>query len=199
MFRVKIAVFSVLISGAVLIAFGLFFLTVIGRVAMDRMDREVLTLGESQLHVWHPKEHWEDFDRSLRAGTVEPGLRIEKRIRPGVTIPADPDLIRMAILDLTANAVKYNIDGGLIRFHLTVDDNHARLTIANTGALIPDTERERIFERFHRLDRSRSRVPGTGLGLSLAREIVRAHRGVLHLEAAADNLNAFSLSLPCRG
>ncbi|MCP4628908.1 MAG: hypothetical protein GY850_36180, partial [bacterium] len=51
LFRVKIALLSVLISGAVLITFGLFFLTVISKFGMDRIDREILTLGESQLHV----------------------------------------------------------------------------------------------------------------------------------------------------
>ncbi|MCP4751619.1 MAG: hypothetical protein GY866_12050, partial [Proteobacteria bacterium] len=67
MFRIKIALLSVLISSTVLIAFGLFFLTVIGKVGMSRIDRETLALGESQLLVWHSKEHWQEFDRSLRS------------------------------------------------------------------------------------------------------------------------------------
>lgn len=66
MFRFKIALFSVLISGTVLVLFGLFFLSVISTVELKRIDRELLALGESQLHIWHSKEHWENFDRSLR-------------------------------------------------------------------------------------------------------------------------------------
>ncbi len=133
------------------------------------------------------------------ASVIGPHLNIEKHIRPGVIALADPDLLRMVISGLTTNAVKYNLDDGLIRFRLTVQNNHALFTISNTGVLIPDEERERIFDRFYRLDKSRShRVPGTGLGLSLAREIVRAHKGDLHLDAAVDNLNTFSLSLPCQ-
>ena len=67
MFRIKITLLSVFISGSVLVLFGIFFLTVINSVGMDRMDREVLTLGESQLHVFHSRNHWKIFDRSLRA------------------------------------------------------------------------------------------------------------------------------------
>ncbi|MCI5144192.1 MAG: HAMP domain-containing protein, partial [Candidatus Electrothrix sp. AR3] len=67
MFRLKIALFSVLISGSVLIIFGIVFLLVISSVQLDRLDREVLTLGESQLHVVHPREHWQNFDQSLRS------------------------------------------------------------------------------------------------------------------------------------
>ncbi|RWX46161.1 hypothetical protein H206_00331, partial [Candidatus Electrothrix aarhusensis] len=67
MFRLKIALFSVLISGTILIAFGLHFLSVISKVQLERLDREILTLGESQLHVVHPREHWENFGNSLRS------------------------------------------------------------------------------------------------------------------------------------
>ncbi len=131
------------------------------------------------------------------AGVIGPDLNIEKHIQAEVMVMADPDLLRQVIQGLTANAVKYNIDEGLVRFGLTIQDNNALFTISNTGPLIPDEERERIFERFYRIDKSRShRVPGTGLGLSLAREIVRAHKGEIHF-AARNNLNTFSVSLPC--
>ena len=66
MFRFKIAFFSTLISGSVLIVFGLFFLFVINKVGINRIDREILSLGESQLNVFHPKEHWQNFGDSIR-------------------------------------------------------------------------------------------------------------------------------------
>jgi signal transduction histidine kinase len=133
------------------------------------------------------------------AGIINPHLNIEKHILRGVTIQADPDLFRLVIQGLTSNAVKYSTGDGLIRFRLTVQNNEALFKISNTGVPIPDTERERIFDRFYRIDKSRSRrVPGIGLGLSLAREIVRAHKGELRLEATTDNMNTFALSLPCR-
>ena len=98
---------------------------------------------------------------------------------------------------LIANAVKYNCSNGLVRFSLTISEKNAVLRIGNTGPSIPHAERERIFERFYRIDASRSqRIPGTGLGLSLAREIVRVHGGTLTLEQTDDSTNSFAVSLP---
>ena len=133
------------------------------------------------------------------AEIMGPRMTVEKHIQPGVVIQADPDLIRLVVQELTTNGVKYNTDHGLIRFGLTVQNHTARLTVSNTGVRIPDAERERIFDRFYRIDKSRSdRVAGTGLGLSLAHEIVRAHKGDLRLESATDGLVTFVLSLPCK-
>jgi len=98
--------------------------------------------------------------------------------------------------NLASNAVKYNHDGGLVRFELLAEAGHVLIRIANTGVQIPPADRDRIFERFYRADPARSgRVEGTGLGLSLAREIIRAHGGNLSLESSDDQLTRFILSL----
>jgi two-component system heavy metal sensor histidine kinase CusS len=132
------------------------------------------------------------------AAAMVPNLRIEKTISPGVIVKADIDLMGQAIRNLTSNAVKYNQGEGRIGFQLLVRDNWAHVTISNTGVPIPDNERERIFDRFYRTDRSHSKVvPGSGLGLSLAREIVRAHGGDLRLDPSKGNEVSFTLSLPC--
>jgi len=134
------------------------------------------------------------------AEVIGPHLKIEMKIRPGITVRADSDLLRMVIQDLTTNAVKYNIDKGLIRFDLRVKNGNAILLVSNTGPQIPDEACQRIFDRFYRVDKSRnSNTPGTGLGLSLAWEIVNAHNGKIGLESLQDNLTVFSLTLPVRG
>jgi len=70
-------------------------------------------------------------------------------------------------------------------------------TIANSGPGIPAGERERVFERFYRADRARNRsVDGLGLGLSLAREIMRAHHGELSLNETREEWTAFAVQLP---
>ncbi len=131
------------------------------------------------------------------AGVVAPHLRIEQQILSGVMVQADPELLRQVIQNLTYNAVKYNLDEGLIRFRLTVRGENALFSLSNTGIPIAEKDRKRLFDRFYRVDRSRSnRVPGTGLGLSLAWEIVRAHKGELRLDDVSDNLITFILSLP---
>ena len=132
------------------------------------------------------------------ATVMAPHLRIDKQIVPGVIIKADRDLMGQVVRNLTSNTVKYNHENGLIRFQLLLRDNRAELTISNTGVPIPEKDRKRVFDRFYRADPSRSRtVPGSGLGLSLAREIVRAHGGDLHLNPISDNVVSFTLSLPC--
>jgi signal transduction histidine kinase len=132
------------------------------------------------------------------AGAIAPYLQVEKRIVSGVIVKADPDLIGQVIRNLTSNAIKYNHENGLIKFQLSVRDNNALVTISNTGVSIPAKDREKIFDRFYRVDQSRSKtVSGTGLGLSLAREIVHAHGGKLRLDSDSGNVVSFTLSLPC--
>ena len=71
------------------------------------------------------------------------------------------------------------------------------MTVENAGPVILEQDSEKIFERFYRLDESRSRdIEGTGLGLSLAREIARAHGGDLRLESSENGITHFTLMLP---
>lgn len=129
---------------------------------------------------------------------IAPHLRIDKQIEPQVLVNADPDLLGQVIQNLTANAVKYNIEKGMVRLQLATRGKNALLTIANSGKAIPVDERKKIFDRFYRVDKSRNRaIAGTGLGLSLAREITLAHGGDLRLAPASeDGLLAFVLTLP---
>ena len=132
------------------------------------------------------------------AGVMAPHLRVERRIAAGVVVKADPDLMGQVIRNLTSNAVKYSPENGLVRFSLSVRDRRALFTISNTGAPIPEKDRDRIFDRFYRVDPSRSKaVHGSGLGLSLAREIVHAHGGDLRLDPASGDMVSFTLSLAC--
>ncbi len=132
------------------------------------------------------------------AGAIAPHLQLKKKLVPGVIVKADPDLIGQVVRNLTSNAIKYNDENGLIKFQLSVRDNNAHFTISNTGVSIPAKDREKIFDRFYRVDQSRSKtVSGSGLGLSLAREIVHAHGGKLRLDSDSGNVVSFTLSLPC--
>ncbi len=171
---------------------------------LKNIVRKLLILARADADQLQPRISSVDFSAVLSsaaedAGVIGPDLTIEQQIQTGVMVPADPDLLKMVIQGLTANAVKFNREGGMVRFSLTVQNHHAVAAVSNTGAPIPEKERERIFERFYRLDPSRGgRVPGTGLGLSLAREIVRAHNGQLRVDRSSDNLNTFVLTLPCQ-
>ena len=99
------------------------------------------------------------------------------------------------LLNLLSNAVKYNRIGGTVRVDLAARENTWLLEIANTGRGIPPGHRAKLFERFFRSDDG-SAPPGHGLGLSLARELARAHAGDLVLFRASEVWSVFQLTLP---
>ena len=105
-------------------------------------------------------------------------LRFEVELAPELWVEADWSLLQPAVLNLLHNATKYNEPGGRVRVNLALNGGRVELEIGNSGPGIPTEEQARVFDRFCRLDTARHRgVDGVGLGLSLAREIVRAHGG----------------------
>ena len=131
------------------------------------------------------------------AQILAPHLHIEQDLQANVWVAADKDLIRQVIQNLTSNAIKYNRPEGAIRFVLRQEGRRVRFTLHNTGNGIPPEDHDKVFERFYRADKARNRrVDGTGLGLSLSREIARAHRGDLVLESHRKENTAFTLILP---
>ncbi len=129
--------------------------------------------------------------------TLAPHLRIKSDLTPGLRVMADADLMKQVLQNLASNAIKYSRKGGAVSLKLRARDKSVRFTIANTGKNIPPEDREKVFKRFFRSDRARRRrIRGAGLGLSLAREIVRAHHGELRLQDTQKGITAFSLTLP---
>jgi len=123
-------------------------------------------------------------------------LRLETSIAPNIKVIGDPSQLRRVLLNLLDNACKFNIPGGYIRCLLLTNEEQALLTVSNTGEGIRPELRPRIFERFFRADKARVKA-GHGLGLSLCREIMRAHTGEIKLkEDTGDGLTAFVVMLP---
>ena len=86
------------------------------------------------------------------------------------------------MMNIIGNAIKYTPDGGRIEVSAGCGEDHVWMQVWDDGIGIPDKDKERIFERFYRVDKARSRESGgTGLGLSIAREIVQRHHGVIAL------------------
>jgi signal transduction histidine kinase len=124
-------------------------------------------------------------------------LRIEAEIASGIRVLGDATMLRRVLLNLIDNAVKYNRVDGWMRLTLSMANGFATVTVANTGAGIPPERRPALFERFYRLDSDRNRdTGGSGLGLSLCREIVTAHEGTIALGETAADWTEFVVRIP---
>jgi len=128
---------------------------------------------------------------------LAPTLQVNSRLTSGVVVNADPDLVRQVVRNLLSNARRYNQENGFIRVTLDVNTSRVKLKVSNSGTPVPAESRDKIFDRFYRVDEGRNRRDGgTGLGLSLAKEIARAHGGSLMLGTSDASKTDFVFRLP---
>ena len=128
---------------------------------------------------------------------LAPHLAVQTNIVDQLKVQGDRDLLIQVLQNLFSNAIKYNLADGWIQIHAARTHTTLHITIANASNDILVGDRTRIFDRFHRGDPARTpKVEGLGLGLSLAREIARAHGGDLILDSTSSGQTAFTLTLP---
>jgi two-component system phosphate regulon sensor histidine kinase PhoR len=109
----------------------------------------------------------------------------------------NPPLIEQALINLIGNAVKYSADGKSITLSARVEPGGVILTVADQGYGIEPQHLERLFERFYRVDKGRSRQEGgTGLGLAIVKHIAQAHGGAVSVESTFGEGSIFSIFLP---
>ena len=109
----------------------------------------------------------------------------------------DEDKIYEALYNVVDNAIKYSHSGGYVKIDAKENENFVVISIEDTGDGIPDSEKEHIFDRFYRLDNSRSReTGGTGLGLSIAKEAINMHGGSIEILDGKDRGSIFKIFLP---
>jgi two-component system, OmpR family, sensor histidine kinase KdpD len=123
--------------------------------------------------------------------------------RVGVEVPArlprvsvDPDFIGIVIWQLLGNALRYTPPGSPLTLRATPEDTEVIVSIEDCGPGISEAEQKKIFDKFYRGKDQRERIPGTGMGLTIAREIVRAHHGRIWVESAHGKGAKFLFSVP---
>ncbi len=117
--------------------------------------------------------------------------------RQEVWIVGDPDRIDQVLLNILSNAIKYTQEGGRIDVDARLTGRRVILTVADNGMGIPVSEQSRVFERFFRVDKARSReMGGTGLGLAISKQIVEEHGGDIRLESVEGRGTKVYVSLP---
>jgi len=106
-------------------------------------------------------------------------------------------ILRHAVLNLLDNAIKYSPEGGAIQIVVRREDAVAKVGIQDNGPGLPLADYERVFDRFYRLDKARSREQGgVGLGLSIARWAIEAHGGRIELHSEPGKGSTFTIILP---
>ena len=134
---------------------------------------------------------------------LAPDLPIDVDLKPQLYVKGDRDLLTQVLQNLIDNAIKYNLPASSSQQWRSVVGRKRgktiQISVTNASKAIPEEERDRIFDRFYRGDLSRIRKrEGFGLGLSLSREIARAHRGELKLDKTKGEKTAFTLTLPAK-
>jgi len=159
---------------------------------LSRMDAGRLQLNLRPVDLTPLIEGWLD---DLNALPDALALAIETDIPPVLLIAGEKSYTTLILQNLLENARKYNRAGGRIRITARADDGWGILLIGNTGPAIPVSAQEHIFQRFHR-GAIGENLPGHGLGLNLARELTRLHRGELRLVASAGDWTEFEVRFP---
>ena len=127
------------------------------------------------------------------------GIALHVEQMDSVRLPGDPVMLRQMIFNLIHNAVKYTPDGGRIALAVERVEDIARIKVTDTGIGIEADESEHIFDRFYRSDKVRNHSDGgTGLGLSLVKQIVDMHRGTIHVKSIPGKGSSFVVELPLK-
>lgn len=175
---------------------------------VDRLTRiieKLLLLTKLDSGQTHLTPEFVDFGLMLqRIKNKLVPIAVSKNITINLDVPDDMmpimldyDRIWEAVYNVVDNAVKYSKIGSVVKMHCICTESELELDVIDSGKGIPDEYKERIFERFYRLDDSRAReTGGTGLGLSIAREAVQLHGGALYVVDNADGGSCFVIKLP---
>jgi two-component system sensor histidine kinase KdpD len=179
--------------------------------ASDRLDSLVReTIRMARIEAGHIRLHQQAQDiGEFVAAVLKPlkSLQDEREIHLDIAggIPAvllDPELAGLALRQLLVNALKYSHPDSavVVRAHRDEQDpGFVTLAVRDSGPGIPEKELPRIFEKFYRVPDHSDRVPGTGMGLHIAREIMRAHGTDIRVESRVGKGSTFSFRLPLVG
>ena len=149
----------------------------------------------------HPVELHAEVARvmdDLQARAAEKKVTLENLVPAGLNAQADADRLQQVLSNLIENAVKYGRDAGRVSIGArSLSENIVELWVQDDGPGIPARARERVFERFYRVDRARSaETGGTGLGLSIVKHIVQAHGGEVGVKSEPGTGTTFFFTLP---
>lgn len=159
-----------------------------------KTDKNASTIIVSSVNV---NEFVEQILKTLRPIAAQRNIElVYESFRP-ITAEIDEVKLGMAINNLIENAIKYNVDDGWVRVSLNADHKYFYIKVADSGVGIPEELQEKIFERFYRVDKARSReTGGTGLGLAITRNAILMHRGAIKVYSKEGEGSLFTVRIP---
>jgi two-component system phosphate regulon sensor histidine kinase PhoR len=162
---------------------------------LSTLDSGGIRLNRSPLPL---RETVQDAIDDLQAHSHARGVAMVNSVPGSLIVVADSDRIRQVISNLLDNAIKYGREGGKATVEGRIlPSGRVEITVVDDGPGIPRESQDRIFERFYRVDKARSREQGgTGLGLAIVKNVVQAHGGDVRLESEPGSGAAFILTLP---
>jgi heavy metal sensor kinase len=171
---------------------------------LSKIVERLLTI--SRLDAGEAPAAWARFDlAALAAATAEQlvlvaedrGITIASEAADPVPVQGDQSRLKQVIVNLLDNAIKYTPIGGRVWIRVALQAGHAVLEVADNGVGIPSDALPHVFDRFYRVDPSRTREPdGTGLGLAIVKAIVQAHGGKVEAESVIGQGSRFRVILP---
>lgn len=133
----------------------------------------------------------------LKGQADRAGVTLTNEVPPDLRLECDPGQIEQVVYNLVSNGIQYTPAGGRVTVSGWTEGDKAALQVTDTGIGIPRADLPRIFERFYRVDKARSRATGaTGLGLAIVKHIVDAHRGKVSVESEPGRGSSFTVELP---
>jgi two-component system phosphate regulon sensor histidine kinase PhoR len=165
-------------------------------LTLSKIESKELRLSREKIFL---SEFIEEFLFFFKGAAEKKKISLELRaIHPALSVDADRHYLELIFMNLLDNAIKYTPEGGTITITIRKqNENYAEVAIQDTGVGIPKEDLPRIFERFYRVEKGRSReYEGTGLGLSIVKHIVQAHSGKVWAESEVGKGSVFYFTLP---
>ena len=162
---------------------------------LSKIESGQLSLNVEQVNV---REIAEGCTRAFEPQTVNRMVKLSTEVEDGLVILADPHRLEQVLTNMIDNAVKHTPADGEISVKANRHGSQAQLSVTNSGSYISPEHLTRIFERFYQIDRSRMRAgkEGSGLGLSIVKELVQLHNGSIEAKSDEKTGTVFTVSLP---